>query len=157
MSQMLQNFDGFSAHLAKVNAIERTFQEPKAAGGRVRCATFNYESDAATTDGSNIALVVLPEGAKILQIHYEHEAMGTTGALDLGLFEPDGTEIDDDVFVAADDISSAGANDVYPVLSGTVGEDFYEVGKPAVLTATVETANWAADKYLTGFVLYVEN
>lgn len=157
MSQMLNNFDGYSAHLALVNAIERTYQEPKATGGRVRCIAFNYESSATTADGANIALAVLPEGAKILQIHYEHEAMGTTGALDLGLFTLAGVEIDDDVFVAADDISAAGSNDLYPVASATVGSDFYEVTQPAVLTATVETALWAADKYLTGFVLYVEN
>lgn len=156
MSQMLKNFDGYSDNLALVNAIERTFQEPKATGGRVRCATFSYESSSATADGANIALAILPEGAKILHIHYEHEAMGTTGALDLGLFTPAGVEIDDDVFVAADDISSAGTNDLYPVLAA-VGSDFYEVGQPAVLTATVETALWAADKYLKGFVLYVEN
>lgn len=155
---LLSGFDGHSTHLALVNVAEKTFQEPKSTGGRMRVATFCYESAAATTDGDNIALAVLPKGAKILEIFYEHEAMGTTGALDLGLFTTAGVEIDDDLFVAADDISSAGTNTLYPTIGATtVGADFYETPSECVLTATVETANWAADKFLAGFVRYVEN
>ena len=155
---ILTNFTGYSTNLALVNAVERTYQAPMDVSGRVRVGTFGYESSAASVDGTDIALCVLPEGAKILHIFYEHEAMGTTGALDLGLAQLDGTVIDDDLFVAADDISSAGTNHLYPTAGATtVGADMYTTTQECVLTATVDTANWAADKFLAGYVEYVVN
>lgn len=155
---VLSNFTGYSTNLALVNAVERTFQAPSDVSGRVRVATFAYESSSATTDGSAIALCILPEGAKILHIFYEHEAFATTAALDLGLYTLDGTAINDALFVAADDISSAGTNHLYPTAGATtVGDDMYVTTQECVLTATAETANWAADKFLAGYVEYVVN
>jgi len=153
----LTNFTAYSTDLTAMNDPERTFLPTNVAGGRVRAACWGYESSAATTDGSSIALAIIPENAKILMIHYNHEAFATTAALDLGLYTLAGVAINDALFVAADDVSSAGSNTLYPSASATVGEDMYTTTAEVVLTATVETANWAADKGFSGFVLYALN
>lgn len=157
MSTLLSNFSGYSTDLSAANDTERTYLPTNVSGGRVRCATWGYESSSTTADGADIALAILPKNAKVLMIHYNHEAFGTTAALDLGLSKLDGTVIDDDLFIAADAVSSAGSNTLYPSASATVGEDMYTTTQECVLTATVETALWAADKAFSGFVLYSVN
>ena len=154
---LLTNFTGLSTDLALANAVERTFLPTNVNGGRVRAAVWGYEPSAQVADGADIALAILPKNAKILMIHYNHEAFGTTAALDLGLAQLDGTVVDDDVFIAADDVSSAGANTIYPAANATVGADMYTTTAQVVLTATTETAVWAADKGFAGFVLYSIN
>lgn len=153
----LTGFDAYSTDLTEMNAVERTFLPTNVAGARVRCATFGYESTAATADDAHIALAIIPKNAKILMIHYNHEDFGTTAALDLGLFKIDGTVIDDDLFVVADVVAAAGSNTLYPAANATVGEDMYTTTEEVVLTATVETAVWAANKGFAGFVLYAVN
>lgn len=153
----LTNFDGYTAALTGLNDPERSLLPPVDSGGRVRVAAFSYESTAATTDGANIAAAIIPKGAVILQIHIAYEAFGTTAALDLGLFTLDGTAIDDDVFAAAKSIATAGTADYYPVDDTDSTSTFYRTSQDSVLTLTAETANWAADKYLKGFVLYAVN
>lgn len=153
---LLSGFDGYVTALTSLNQPERTLLSPKQKGGRVRAIPFNYESAAANTDGQNIAAAIIPKGAKILLIELAWEQHAANADLDLGLFTLEGVEIDDDLFGTFNlDTASAGQL-VYPFVA-TVGSDFYETTQECVLTLTVETANWSADKYIKGCVLIVEN
>ena len=155
----LTNFTALSTDLTAMNDPERTFLPTNVAGGRVRAACWGYESSAATTNGSSIALAIIPENAKILQIHYNHEDFGTGAALDLGLYTLAGMAISADEFLTEDDVSSAGSNTLYPSANATVGKDMYTTTSEVVLTATVTEgfADWAANKGFSGFVLYALN
>jgi hypothetical protein len=155
----LTNFTALSTDLTAMNDPERTYLPTNVAGGRVRAACWGYESSAATTSGSSIALAIIPENAKILQIHYNHEDFGANAVLDLGLYTRDGVIISDQLFISEDDVSSAGSNTLYPSASATVGKDMYTTTSEVVLTATVTEgfADWAANKGFSGFVLYALN
>lgn len=135
--------------------------KPNELHGRVRYGRFTFNTGLGVTDGENIGLLVLPKGARIVGGRVMWEAMGTSGALDLGLMGNDGSGYintagdsadDDDKFLVAENISSAGQADFANTIALGCG---YELEKECLLVATAETANWAADKDLIGYVLYV--
>lgn len=161
------NFDFTTTDLAAFAVEERQYLSPTTKGARLRVSTFEFNTGAGITvanyDGNGvantamIALAVLPKRAKVLQIYYDHEAMGTNADLDIGLFDKEGVEVDQDLFVTADDVSAAGTNLLHGNISRTAGEDLYETTEEVVLTAAAYTADWAADKDLKGYVVWVEN
>jgi hypothetical protein len=159
MSDYLTGFTKLSTALTNVDAVERTFLKPTSAGGRVRAAVFDFESTAATTVGSTIGLVRLPKGAKILNIFMGWEAMssgGGTADVDVGLYTLDGTAINATLFATNENVDSAGTKLYYGV-DATVGSDFYVTQVECILTLVVGGESLAADKYMKGYVLYVEN
>jgi len=144
-------------------AVGHTPVAPNQMGGRVRMAYFTYTTPATTgvTDGQNIGVAVIPKGARILGGKLECEAMGTTAAVDIGLKGNDNTGYidaddsvadDDDLFLAAGDISSAASLTFADTIARNYG---YETEKEVVLVLTAETANWAAEKDLYGHIEYV--
>jgi len=144
-------------------AVGHTPIAPNQMGGRVRMAYFTYTTPATTgvTDGQNIGMCVIPKGARVLGGKIIGEAMAGSAAVDIGLAGNDGSgyidaagsvEDDDDLFLAAGDVSSAFALTFADTIARNYG---YETEKEVILVATAETDDWAAEKDVYGHVEYV--
>jgi len=136
--------------------------QPNEQGGRIRMARFSYTVPAGNeADGNNIALCIVPNGARVLRVFVTFGAMGAGAQLDLGIMGRDlngfydaaGTLADDDdLFGAGQDVSAAGEL----TLADTIAQGYgTELDKDCFLVATVENAAWAAASALIGHVEYV--
>lgn len=153
----------YSDELTQVRAEGHELLKPNEMHGRVRMCRFSYTTPATVgvVDGQNIAMCILPKGARILEVFAAFEAMGGSAALDIGLMAKDGSGyIDEDDSVADDDdllgaaISVVSAGET--IAADTIAQNYgYEIGKECYLVFTAETGNWAAEKDIVGHVLYV--
>lgn len=154
----LKNFTAYSTGLASMNAEERTYNPPVVSGGRVRAATFAFESETTVAENAVVALATLPKGAKLLSVSFTHEAMGAGADVDLGFYDNEANVIGTSSDIAgAIDVAAAGTSTILPVAAATVGKDFTVTPAPVVLGMKVNAPNLPADKYVVGYVLYVEN
>ena len=159
MAKLSTNFQ--SSQLAQVDAVGHALLKPNEMHGRVRFCFFQFATGAGVTDGQNIEMCVLPEGARVIEIFLTFGAMGGTAAVDIGIFGRDGTGFtdkdlsvadDDDFFAAALVISSAGE----AVVADTVAQNYaFETLKEVSLVFTAETDNWAGSQNISGHVLYI--
>lgn len=158
MAFLTESFTALASALATTQAPGRSFQSPSTNGGRVRTSTFAFNTGAGLTVNAKVALAVLPKGAKILSVRYGNEAMGTGATMDLGTHTREGVALSATLLAATAAVATAGTNVVYPPFSTDAGVDIAPLPEQeTVLTAVVKGANWAADRDLKGYVLWVEN
>jgi len=127
--------------------------------GRVRIATFTrqYVTEAA---GDDTALVVLPKGAKILNIHLQLSASSGAATLAVGIAGKDKTGFIDGPGTISDSNAFFRAAAALTVTTDTVCGDtqalntMYETLKEVWITITTAAAAMA-NQLLTGYVLYV--
>lgn len=152
------NFDQVSQEITNVEAGQ--FLAPNKDGGRIYYKEFAFNTGASGIDSTptaqRIALTKLPPKARPVHIHLNFEAMGSSATIDLGLAEPDGTEIDYDLYADGTAVASAGTANVYPITNADITQAVPQTTQESVLVASaMSTADWAADKDLKGWVAYV--
>lgn len=151
-----------SVQVTEQNAVAHTPSDTQEYGGRVRVAYGTYETPASTgvADGSSIAMVRLPAGARIVRGVLHNDAMGS-GKLDVGVagadgsgyYDAAGTLADDDDFFAVNlDTTSATVETTFLTLIASAS---YQFDKEVYIVATAETAALDAEKTLTFVVFYV--
>jgi len=155
----------YSVELALVRAAGNEKLKPNQLQGRIRIARFSYETveTDGLADGETVFACKLPKGARVMGGVIKGEAMGGTAAVDIGAAGADGSGLiddtvgatvadDDDLFLAAGDVSSA----FNLTFADTIARNYgYETLKEIYLVLTAETAAWAAEKDLVGHVEYV--
>ena len=136
--------------------------KPNQLEGRVRIGRFSYTiptGDEAIA--SNVALVRLPKGARIIEGKIKGEAMGNSSTVDIGLMGADGSgfinadgDVADDVdfFLDGGDVNAAFNLDFAATIALNYG---YELEKNCILLATPVVGAWDAGQDLVGHVKYV--
>lgn len=162
--------DLYSAQQAQINAEGYSPLRPTEKYGRLRFSMFSFNTGSGGVDVSTFAdntarigLLILPANSRLIKGVVDFGAMGSNADLDLGLYALDeSTNINDTDTVASAydnllngiDVSSAGRDTFADLESGDALALQY-LEKQTMLVATALTADWAADKVLKGYVLYV--
>jgi len=136
----------YSDQYTKLNASTKL--DPTELRGRVRIAYFKRSTSAAlpVASGDTIKLTQLPSGARVIGGNVAFGAMGASATAKIG------TAADDDRYSGSVDVSAAGHSE----LAGTIAKntcDALTADTDIILTAG--GANYAADKAVVGYLLYV--
>lgn len=123
---------------------------PDILGGRVRVAWFESKDSYDAASGDRVRLAKLPDGARVLGGRVDFGAFGTSVTLDIG------DDDDDDRYISAHDVSSAGQTDFANTVALGMGHKVSGSGQTTVW-AKLEGADPAADKQLDGYIYYVQD
>lgn len=125
----------------KVKANER--------GGRVRVMYWSYTTPVGGLSAADvIELNKLPKGARVLHGRTFFEAMGGSGAVQIGIA---GTVAK---YLATTSVVSAGEADLANTLVLNMG---VETAAEETVIATVTTGGWVAAKKFNGYILYAQD
>ena len=158
---MAITIESYSTQANKSQSPDFDQLEPTEHYGRVRASYAEYTVPAGTeADGNNVAMVRLPENARILEGYVISDDLGS-GKVDVGLSGLDGSGFidaantvadDDDFFGVNLDTTSAGTLEFAATAALNKG---YKTEKECWLVFTVETAVWAAAAVVRALVYYV--
>ena len=101
-----------SAQVAAAEASPQTLVDVSVSGGRVRSIIGTMEVTAAqvTDDGDILRLARIPSNAVINSIELGSDALGASGGTaNVGIYQTDGTEDDEDAYASAVTILQAGS------------------------------------------------
>lgn len=153
--------DGYSAELVTVQPPLYAPLKPNQVGGRVRMAFFT-KTFAAEASGTDLALCVIPKGARLLNGVFQFSAtLGGTATVSFGLMGKDlsgyitsdnSTTADGVALLMAALASSSTAKQVF--LATGVLYFGYETQKELYLTLTTAAASMST-QVLTGYIEYV--
>ena len=153
----------YSTEVTAQNAEAHTPSKPSVLGGRKRYAYGTYETPTAgLADGSTVAMLRLPAGARVTSLKVWFDDMGNSSeAADIGVAGVDGSGYYDLAKTSADDIEYFEAD--FAVSSAVAGTELIaaitdlgkEFDKEVYVTATVETDAWAGDSTVTFECEYV--
>ena len=152
----------YGTEMTQVRAQGNAPLKPNELNGRVRIARFNFtvpSGDAA--DGSNVAVIVLPKGARIMGGVVKGEALGNSSVMDVGLRGNDGSGfINTDNDVADDDdffLAAGATNGAFNLtFADTTARNYgYELQKECQLVLTADTGAWDPGQDIVGHVEFV--
>lgn len=96
-------------------------------------------------DGETVAIMKFDSGDRIHAIYLSSDGGGTQGALDIGLHKENGDTIDDDIFVAAKDITT-GAVDRDEIFVDNALDNL-DRGKPLWMLANIGAGSYVVDPH----------
>ena len=146
----------YSEQIAKLdNTVPRIKLPAKEGYGRLRHIYFSYKTPAASmpTVADVVQLCRIPIGARLAGLFVANEALSTGAGAAGADFGDSG---DADRIVAALSLDAAGGAYVIPRIDTNLVPVLgvgYEYTAETVLTATVTGEQWAASKYVRGFVV----
>ena len=155
-------FEDYSDQIDTVLAEGNSKLKPCDQGGRVRMVYFTHTVPVGDqADGNNLAVAILPAGARLLGGAIHGEALGNGSTVDIGLAGKDANGYydllktladDDDILLAAG--STANAFDL--TFADTIARGYgYLLTKECYLVLTVETGKWDAGQDIVGHLEYV--
>jgi len=155
-------FEDYSDQMDTVLAEGGGKLKPDEQHGRVRMTRFTFTVPTGdTADGSNIAVAILPKGARILGGLIKGEALGNSSTVDIGLAGRDGNGYYDDPAVNADSdeffLAAGATNGAFNLtFAATIALGYgYLLTKECYLVITTETGAWDAGQDIVGHVEYV--
>lgn len=96
-----------STPIGNIEATPKVFNNSNVEGGHLRSSVAIVEASASASATSTYMMVKVPSNARIRDVIFSSDAMGATGAVDVGIYQ---TEENGGAVVDADHFASAVAN-----------------------------------------------
>lgn len=123
---------------------------PDILGGRMRVAWFESPDTYDAAQNDRLRLAKLPDGARVIAGRVDFGAFGAGVTLDIG------DDADEDRYLAAESVASAGQTDFANTVATGMGHKIVGSNQTTIW-AKFEAADPAADIQLDGYILYVQD